>query len=96
MADSFVVVSAGVGREIGSLADNRNIASTETSAAGDRRRRASGFLPRTGAERTGDDNAYFGTEPLFRRAGFRVVRNPLKDRPRNWIPRVAMRIKAPH
>jgi GNAT superfamily N-acetyltransferase len=52
--------------------------------------------PRAGAERTGDDNAYFGTEPLFRRAGFRVVRNPLKDRPRNWIPRVAMRIRAPH
>jgi GNAT superfamily N-acetyltransferase len=52
--------------------------------------------PRAGAERTGDDNAYFGTEPLFRHAGFRVVRNPLKDRPRNWIPRVAMRIRAPH
>ena len=52
--------------------------------------------PRAGAERTGDDNAYFGTEPLFRRAGFRVVREPLENRPRNWIPRVAMRVMAPH
>lgn len=52
--------------------------------------------PRAGAKRTGDDNAYFGTEPLFRRAGFRVVREPLENRPRNWIPRVAMRITAPH
>jgi len=51
--------------------------------------------PRAGAARTGDDNAYFGTEPLFRRAGFRVVRIPLPDLPRNWIPRVAMRIEAP-
>jgi GNAT superfamily N-acetyltransferase len=47
--------------------------------------------PRAGAERTHDDNAFFGTEPLFRRAGFRVVRKPLADRPRNWLPRVAMR-----
>lgn len=51
--------------------------------------------PRAGAARTGDDNAYFGTEPLFRRAGFRVVREPLQNRPRNWIARVAMRIDAP-
>ena len=50
--------------------------------------------PRAGAARTGDDNAYFGTEPLFRRAGFRVVREPLQNRPRNWIARVAMRIDA--
>lgn len=48
--------------------------------------------PRAGAARTADDNAYFGTEPMFRRAGFRVVRKPLKDVPRNWTPRVAMRI----
>jgi GNAT superfamily N-acetyltransferase len=47
--------------------------------------------PRAGAERTGDDNAYFGTEPLFRRAGFGVVRKPLADLPRNWTRRVAMR-----
>ena len=47
--------------------------------------------PRAGEERTGDDNAYFGTEPMFRRAGFRVVRDPPPNRPRNWIDRVAMR-----
>lgn len=47
--------------------------------------------PRAGAARTGDDNAYFGTEPLFRRAGFKVVRGSLKDRPKNWTPRVTMR-----
>ena len=51
--------------------------------------------PRAGAARTGDDNAFFGTEPLFRRAGFQVVREPLENRPRNWIARVAMRIRAP-
>ena len=51
--------------------------------------------PRAGTARTGDDNAYFGTEPLFRRAGFQVVREPLKDRPRNWLPRATMRITTP-
>jgi GNAT superfamily N-acetyltransferase len=50
--------------------------------------------PRAGAERTGDDNVYFGSEPLFRRAGFRIVRQPLENRPRNWPPRLAMRIAA--
>jgi GNAT superfamily N-acetyltransferase len=50
--------------------------------------------PRAGGERTHDDNAFFGTEPLFRRAGFRVVRRPLGDRPRHFIPRVAMRSPA--
>jgi GNAT superfamily N-acetyltransferase len=29
--------------------------------------------PRAGSARTNDDNAFFGTEPLFRRAGFRVI-----------------------
>ena len=47
--------------------------------------------PRAGDERTGDDNAYFGTEPMFRRAGFQVVRGPLENRARNWIARVTMR-----
>jgi GNAT superfamily N-acetyltransferase len=50
--------------------------------------------PRAGTERTGDDNVFFGTEPLFRRAGFRIVRQPLENRPRNWPPRLAMRITA--
>ena len=48
--------------------------------------------PRAGDARTGDDNAYFGVEPLFRRAGFRVVHGPATDLPRNRTPRVAMRI----
>src|SRR5262245_51679871 len=48
--------------------------------------------PRAGATRTRDDNAYFGTEPLFRRAGFQVVRRPVEDRPRTWVARVTMRI----
>ena len=48
--------------------------------------------PRADAVRTGDDNAYFGTEPLFRRAGFQTIRPPLPHRPRHWLPRVAMRI----
>ena len=51
--------------------------------------------PRAGAARTGDDNAYFGTEPLFRRAGFRVLRGPIEGLPRNWTPRVTMRIDTP-
>lgn len=48
--------------------------------------------PRAGGERTSDDSAFYGTEPLFRRAGFRVVRKPLENRPKNWVPRVTMRI----
>jgi GNAT superfamily N-acetyltransferase len=48
--------------------------------------------PRAGNARTGDDNAYFGTEPMFRRAGFRVARGPLPNRPKSWLPRLAMRI----
>ncbi|HET9235011.1 MAG TPA: GNAT family N-acetyltransferase, partial [Candidatus Eisenbacteria bacterium] len=47
--------------------------------------------PRAGTARTGDDNAYFGTEPLFRRAGFRVIRKPPAKRPGNWVARVTMR-----
>ena len=50
--------------------------------------------PRADGERTGDDNAYFGTETMFRRAGFEVIREPLPNRPRNWLPRVVMRIAA--
>jgi hypothetical protein len=45
--------------------------------------------PRAGSARTKDDNAFFGTEPLFRRAGFRVV---MKNAPRNGLRRVTMRI----
>lgn len=48
--------------------------------------------PRAGTKRTGNDNAYFGTEPMFRRAGFKVIQKPLSNRPKNWVPRVTMRI----
>ena len=47
--------------------------------------------PRAGSERIGDDNAYFGTESLFVKAGFEVVRGPIANRPKNWLPRLAMR-----
>jgi GNAT superfamily N-acetyltransferase len=47
--------------------------------------------PRAGRARTKDDNAYFGTEPLFRRAGFKVMRKPLRTRQRNQVARVTMR-----
>ena len=49
--------------------------------------------PRAGNERTGTGNIFFGTEPLFKRAGFEIVRGPLPDRPHNWLPRLAMRFK---
>lgn len=47
--------------------------------------------PRAGSARTKDDNAYFGTEPLFRRAGFRVVRKAASNAPPNRVRRVTMR-----
>ena len=50
--------------------------------------------PRAGKDRAADDSVYFGTEVLFRRAGFRLVRGPLAGLPRNWQPRVAMRATA--
>jgi hypothetical protein len=50
--------------------------------------------PRASAKRTGDDNAFFGTEPLFRRAGCKLIHGALEDRPRNWLPRVIMRAMA--
>jgi GNAT superfamily N-acetyltransferase len=43
--------------------------------------------PRAGFGRTKDDNAYFGTEPLFRAAGFKVIAGPTVAR----LPRVTMR-----
>ena len=48
--------------------------------------------PRAGNARTKDDNAFFGTEPLFRRAGFSVVRKRARRLPRNRVPRVTMRV----
>ncbi len=48
--------------------------------------------PRAGDVRVHDDFAYIGTEALFRRAGFEVVRGLDPDRPARSIPRVTMRI----
>ncbi|MGI9521209.1 MAG: GNAT family N-acetyltransferase [Hyphomicrobiaceae bacterium] len=49
--------------------------------------------PRAGDERTRDETIYSGTEPLFRHAGFKVIRSPLQDIPKNWLARVTMRIE---
>lgn len=47
--------------------------------------------PRAGSARTADDNAYIGTEPLFRRAGFQVMRGPPKKQSGTRLARVTMR-----
>ena len=47
--------------------------------------------PRTETTRLHDDFAFYGTEAMFRKAGFRRVRGPLAGLPKNWTPRVAMR-----
>lgn len=47
--------------------------------------------PRAGDARGSADSIYFGTEPIFRRAGFKTVRGPVDGLPRNWLPRLAMR-----
>ena len=49
--------------------------------------------PRAGARRVHDDFAYYGTEPLFRKAGFKVIRKPLKGMPKGLTPRVTMRVE---
>lgn len=49
--------------------------------------------PRAGNARVHDDFAYVGTEALFRKAGFRVIRGPLFGLPRRWIRRVTVRRK---
>jgi GNAT superfamily N-acetyltransferase len=48
--------------------------------------------PRAGSARTKDDNVFFGTEPLFRRAGFCVLRKAPGKGPRNRVRRVTMRV----
>ena len=47
--------------------------------------------PRASNARVHDDQAFYGTEKLFRRAGFRVIAKPRRDLPKNWTPRVTMR-----
>lgn len=48
--------------------------------------------PRAANARVKDDLAFYGTERLFRRAGFRVIRKPMHGLPASWTPRVTMRI----
>ena len=48
--------------------------------------------PRASNARIDDDLAFFGTERLFRRAGFRVIAPPRRGLPTTWAPRVTMRV----
>ncbi len=47
--------------------------------------------PRAQGKRVHDDFAFFGTEAMFRKAGFRRIRGVLPRLPKNWTPRVTMR-----
>lgn len=47
--------------------------------------------PRTAGPRVHDDFAFIGTEPMFRKAGFRRIRGVMPELPRGWTPRVTMR-----
>jgi GNAT superfamily N-acetyltransferase len=47
--------------------------------------------PRDGTAVVSPAAAYFGTVPLFRKAGFELVRPPRSGLPKNWVPRATMR-----
>jgi GNAT superfamily N-acetyltransferase len=47
--------------------------------------------PRAAGKRVHDDFAFFGTEAMFRKAGFRRIRGVLPKIPKGWTPRVTMR-----
>ena len=47
--------------------------------------------PRAAGKRVHDDFAFFGTEEMFRKAGFRRIRGVLPKLPKGWTPRVTMR-----
>jgi GNAT superfamily N-acetyltransferase len=47
--------------------------------------------PRQTGPRVHDDFAFIGTEAMFRKAGYRRVRDVLPELPRGWTPRVTMR-----
>ncbi len=48
--------------------------------------------PRIDNTRRHDDLAFYGTEAMFRKAGFRQVRGMLPDLPKAWTPRATMRV----
>ncbi len=47
--------------------------------------------PRAAGKRVDDDFAFFGTEAMFKKAGFRRIRGVLPKLPKGWTPRVTMR-----
>ena len=47
--------------------------------------------PRAEGKRVHDDLAFFGTEAMFRKAGFRKIRGVMPRLPKGWTPRVTMR-----
>ena len=47
--------------------------------------------PRAAGKRVHDDFAFFGTEAMFRKAGFRKIRGVMPKIPKGWTPRVTMR-----
>ena len=49
--------------------------------------------PRAAGKRVHDDFAFFGTEAMFRKAGFRKIRGVMPKLPKGWTPRVTMRAK---
>jgi len=59
--------------------------------AGERGAPAVEAYPRAAGKRVHDDFAFFGTEAMFRRAGFRKIRGVLPKLPKGWTPRVTMR-----
>jgi GNAT superfamily N-acetyltransferase len=59
--------------------------------AGQRGAPAVEAYPRADGKRVHDDFAFFGTEAMFRKAGFRKVRGVLPRLPKGWTPRVTMR-----
>src|SRR5688572_16326064 len=47
--------------------------------------------PRAPGKRVHDDFAFFGTEAMFKKAGFRKIRGVMPKLPKGWTPRVTMR-----
>jgi GNAT superfamily N-acetyltransferase len=59
--------------------------------AGERGAPAVEAYPRADGKRVNDDFAFFGTDAMFRKAGFRRIRGVLRGLPKGWAPRVTMR-----
>jgi GNAT superfamily N-acetyltransferase len=59
--------------------------------AGERGAPAVEAYPRADGKRVNDDFAFFGTDAMFRKAGFRRIRGVLRGLPKGWAPRLTMR-----